>query len=431
MENKSINMNDSLSFKDDSHNKHGLHGHVQIFRQNEETGEKSLWYEDDNIIPISGYQWILMKMFGLHLDSSHATKYEDIGQDTSLVIPDLNSSSKLGIGVSDDEYTEMESDISENHFIQGFLVGNGGSGEDSITTKNTDYSFINLRNPIPFQQTQIGSSSSGLDSSIAGQYLGVYRQGAGSTSKSYFIKKFDGRPHIYHNWWRDGQKWDYLDPVQVDDLGPDAKNGAGKTNRIETYAQVERSVDVKNGDCLEYFNHGGSTQTAMINELGLVAFDTVPGQRSIMETLYKTAIKKLIKLIYDNNRGDVDQEVIDLSKDISTVLSTIKDLGQTNINNFLDTVDALSSATAGSIDYAVFQDALDDTTNIGVEAFYNQSGTFIYATDRFLEYLSADEFRNLTTDEAQRIKLITYYTFNAIPLQSNWKILINYRIYAN
>lgn len=47
-------MNDSLSFKDDSHNKHGLHGHVQIFRQNEETGEKSLWYEDDNIIPISG-----------------------------------------------------------------------------------------------------------------------------------------------------------------------------------------------------------------------------------------------------------------------------------------------------------------------------------------------------------------------------------------
>ena len=91
----------------------------------------------------------------------------------------------------------------------------------------------------------------------------------------------------------------------------------------------------------------------------------------------------------------------------------------------------MSSATAGSIDYTVFQDALDDTTNIGVEAFYNQSGTFIYATDRFLEYLSADEFRNLTTDEAQRIKLITYYTFNAIPLQSNWKILINYRIYAN
>ena len=431
MENKSIDINESLSFKNSMDIKHGLHGHVQIFRQDKTTGEKSLWYENDNIIPLGGMQWILMKMFGLHLDSSHATKYEDIGQDTSLVVPDLNSETKLGIGVIDSEYTEMTSDISENHFIQGFLVGNGGSGEDAITTKNTDYSFMCLRNPIPFQQTQINGNSSGLDSSIAGQYLGVYRQGAGSASKSYFIKKFDGRPHIYHTWWRDGQKWDYLDPVQADDLGPDAKNGAGKTNRIETYAQVEMSIDVENGDCLEYFNHGGSTQTAMINELGLVAFDTVPGQRSTIETLYKTYIKKLIQLIYDNNRGDVDQEVIDLSKDISTVLSTIKDLGQTNINNFLDTVDTLSSATAGSIDYTVFQDALDDTTNIGVEAFYNQSGTFIYATDKFLEYLSADEFRNLTTDEAQRIKLITYYTFNAIPLQSNWKILINYRIYAN
>ena len=94
------------------------------------------------------------------------------------------------------------------------MVGTGGSGEDAITTKNTDYSFINLRNPIPFQQTQIGSTVSGLDSSIAGQYLGVYRQATGSTSKSYYIKKFDGSPHIYHNWWRDGQKWDYLDPVQ-------------------------------------------------------------------------------------------------------------------------------------------------------------------------------------------------------------------------
>ena len=34
------------------------------------------------------------------------------------------------------------------------MPSNGGSGEDSITTKNTDYSFISLRNPIPFQQTQ-------------------------------------------------------------------------------------------------------------------------------------------------------------------------------------------------------------------------------------------------------------------------------------
>lgn len=429
-----IRMNDTMGFSDtknDNSDKHYLKGVIEISRENVETGEKEFLERSSNIIPLSGMQWVLMKMFGLHLDSSHGTKYEEIGQDTTLCVPDLNSDNMLGIGVDEKDYSVMDSDIPENHFIQGFIIGNGGSGEDAITTKNTDYSFVNLRNPIPFQQTQTGSTVSGLDSSIAGQYLGVYRQGAGSVSKSYYIKKFDSRPHIYHNWWRDGQKWDYLDPVQPDDLGPDAKNGVGKTNRIETYAQVEMSIDTRNGDCLEYFNHAGSTQTALINELGLVAFDTVPGQRSIIETLYKTTIRKFIKLIYDNNRGDVDEEVIDLAKDISTVLSQVRDLGHVNINNFIDVADAISSCEVGSLDYQTFQDALDDTDNIGVEAFYNQSGSFIYATDKFLEYLSDVEFKGLTTDEAQRIKLITYYTFNSIPLNPNWKILIQYRIYAN
>ena len=295
-----IRMNDTMGFSDtknDNSDKHYLKGVIEISRENVETGEKEFLERSSNIIPLSGMQWVLMKMFGLHLDSSHSTKYEEIGQDTTLCVPDLNSDNMLGIGVDEKDYSVMDSDIPENHFIQGFIIGNGGSGEDAITTKNTDYSFVNLRNPIPFQQTQTGSTVSGLDSSIAGQYLGVYRQGAGSVSKSYYIKKFDSRPHIYHNWWRDGQKWDYLDPVQPDDLGPDAKNGVGKTNRIETYAQVEMSIDTRNGDCLEYFNHAGSTQTALINELGLVAFDTVPGQRSIIETIYKTTIKNFKKLI--------------------------------------------------------------------------------------------------------------------------------------
>lgn len=408
-----------------------LKGVVSIFVENNETGERKLWYQNHNTFVLSGMQWILMKMFGLHLDSNHGTKYEEIDQDTTIAVPDLNDDNMLGIGVDIDDYSVMNADISENHFIQGFVIGNGGSGEDAITTKNTDYSFVNLRNPIPFQQTQLSGSTTGLDSSIAGQYLGVYRQSGGSTTKSYYIKKFDTRPHIYHSWWRDGQKWDYLDPVQTGDLGPDAKNGLGKTNRIETYVQVEMSIDTRNGDCLEYFNHEGSTQTAMINELGLVAFDTIPGQRSIIETLYKTTIKKFIKLIYDNNRGDVDQEVIDLAKDIVTVLEPIRDFGHTNITNFIDNVEVIANASVEQLDYEVFQTAFTSDDNIGVEAFYNQSGTFIYATDKFMEYMSDVEFKDLTTDEAQRIKLVTYYTFNSIPLNQNGKIIFQYRIYAN
>ena len=408
-----------------------LKGVVRIYVEDPTTHKRTLWHEAHNTFVLSGMQWILMKMFGLHLDSNHGTKYEEIDQDTTIAVPDLNDDNMLGIGVDIDDYSVMNADISENHFIQGFVIGNGGSGEDAITTKNTDYSFVNLRNPIPFQQTQLSGSTTGLDSSIAGQYLGVYRQSGGSTTKSYYIKKFDTRPHIYHSWWRDGQKWDYLDPVQTGDLGPDAKNGLGKTNRIETYVQMEMSIDTRNGDCLEYFNHEGSTQTAMINELGLVAFDTIPGQRSIIETLYKTTIKKFIKLIYDNNRGDVSQEVIDLAKDIVTVLEPIRDFGHTNITNFIDNVEVIANASVEQLDYQVFQTAFTSDDNIGVEAFYNQSGTFIYATDKFMEYMSDVEFKDLTTDEAQRIKLVTYYTFNSIPLNQNGKIIFQYRIYAN
>lgn len=408
-----------------------LKGVVRIYVEDPTTHKRTLWHESHNTFVLSGMQWILMKMFGLHLDSNHGTKYEEIDQDTTIAVPDLNDDNMLGIGVDTDDYSVMNADISENHFIQGFVIGNGGSGEDAITTKNTDYSFVNLRNPIPFQQTQLSGSTTGLDSSIAGQYLGVYRQSGGSTTKSYYIKKFDTRPHIYHSWWRDGQKWDYLDPVQTGDLGPDAKNGLGKTNRIETYVQMEMSIDTRNGDCLEYFNHEGSTQTAMINELGLVAFDTIPGQRSIIETLYKTTIKKFIKLIYDNNRGDVSQEVIDLAKDIVTVLEPIRDFGHTNITNFIDNVEVIANASVEQLDYQVFQTAFTSDDNIGVEAFYNQSGTFIYATDKFMEYMSDVEFKDLTTDEAQRIKLVTYYTFKSIPLVQNGKIIFQYRIYAN
>ena len=117
------------------------------------TKEKKFWYEDDNIIPISGYQWILMKMFGLHLDSIHDPniKYEVIGKDTSVVVPDLNEDSRLRIGrnpQSEDPakgYLPITEDIPATHFIQGFLVGNGGAGEDAITTKNTETQYLSSR----------------------------------------------------------------------------------------------------------------------------------------------------------------------------------------------------------------------------------------------------------------------------------------------
>ena len=169
---KSIEINDSLSFKD-SHEKHGLRGHIQILRENMKTGEVTLWEESDNTLVLSGCQWIMMKMFGLYLDSKHdpsdVSRYEVLSKDSTIATPDLNARPSLPIGKQVNNYTKMDGDISANHICQGFMVGNRGGAEDGITTKNTDYSFVTLRNPIPFQQT----NQDGLDPSIAGQYLGL------------------------------------------------------------------------------------------------------------------------------------------------------------------------------------------------------------------------------------------------------------------
>ena len=161
-------------------------------------------------------------------------------------------------------------------------------------------------------------------------------------------------------------------------------------------------------------------------------------------------IAQLINFIFDNNRAtETIAEIPTLATDILTILQSIPanggtrsldSFGNTNINAFMGTLTELAAETAESLTPERFQyyqnelsavDGNNQPTNIGVEAFYNQNQTFIYATDKFKDFLSSADFDQLTTDEAQRIKLFTYYTFNSIPLQSNWKILINYRIYAN
>ena len=217
-----------------------------------------------------------------------------------------------------------------------------------------------------------------------------------------------------------------------------------KTNRIESY--VECKLSLSDDDCFAYFQHAGSNETPAINELGLVAFDTDPGARSELEALYNNKIKQLLSLIYDNKRDTaVVPEIFSLTTDILTAFENVKvgsetraivDFGNSNINAFVDTLTTLSGLTPEGVisDPTILepiQTDLSSSTNIEVEALYNQKGDYVYETDKFLDALSTSYFDSLTTDEAQRIKLVTYYTFNSIPLQRNWRTLINYRIYAN
>lgn len=423
--NKQAIINDQMSFKDGHGVKHGLRGHVTVWQEDPITKKRTLWDEGDNIIPISGYQWILMKMFDLFLDSKHGGSYDDLTRDTTIEIPDLNKSSELSIGVNPDNYTTMPTDIAEDHFVQGFMIGNGGASEDSITAKNTDYSFIKLRNPIPFQQT-----STSLDPSIASNYLGIYRVN-NSSAKSYFIKKFDSTPHIVHSWWKTGQAWDYVDPVTTDDLGPDSINGTAKTNRIESY--VSCSLTISASDCQAYFENAGNNQSAVINELGLVAYNTTVGTNSAMRNVYDRYIKRFLNIIFTDGERD-EEELLAIVTDLKPVMDEFSaeyDDSGNHLSSFTSIVDLVydSLSTSQTLDYDAIKDALSADSNIEVIAYYNQRGVYIYEEDKFIYYLNTIEFND--NDEAQRIKLITYYTFKSIPIQSNVNWVFDYRIYAN
>jgi hypothetical protein len=432
-----MNINDNISFKDSHGEKHGLRGHVSIYREDPETKELSLWDEADNVITISGYQWILMKMFDLYLDSPHKQPYEDV-HDTTLEIPDLNNQNQLNIGTDPADYSAMDTNIPETHFIQGFMVGNGAGAEDNISVKNTEYSFIKLRNPIPFQQTDTR-----LDPSIENMYLGKFRV-PGNSGKSYYIKKFDTTPFIVHSWWRSGQSWDYVDPVKPADLGP-SNNQQAKTNRIETY--VTCSLTISDTDCQSFFTNAGNNQSPVINELGLVAFDATGGLRTKMTLLYKQRIKNILNVIYAH-LNDEDYQPAEISK-LSTLINDpltssspdtiidvlmgfVTDHQQDNLNAFYITLVQVRAMISGEqFVPSTIKDQLSSEQNIHVTAYYNQSGDYQYEEDEFLTLIDDIEYTEQEIDEAQRIKLITYYTFKSIPIQSNTRWRIDYRLYSN
>lgn len=412
-----------------------LMGVIEINRRNKITGETEFVHRGSNVITISGYQYILMKIFDLYLDSKHITDSDNMGRNTNLVMPDLNEMSPFNIGKRKAEYTDMNSNIAENHFIRGFMVGNGGAFEDTITAKNTSYSFINLRNPIPFQQTQ---SNTGLGKN-GDKYIGVYNV-PNSPTKSYYIKKFDKTPSIYHSWWEDGQAWDAVHKVKQNDLGPNPPNGVGATNRIETY--VDCQLSISDDDFVSFFEHSGNTQTPMINELGLVAFDIDEGGKSDLIDLYNTTVQSFINIIFDKtidntNRADKNELV---NQYIKTIIDTLTNYDYDTSANLTKLVDEVLEPynyhyhqnpldLSNETEVTNLRNALSSSDTIGVEAYYDHNNVLKYTTDHFVDYVNELSFDK--GDEAQRIKLITYYTFNAIPIERNWELLINYRIYAN
>ena len=155
-----------------------------------------------------------------------------------------------------------------------------------------------------------------------------------------------------------------------------------------------------------------------------------------MGQLYNKKIKTLLDLVFAHmNESEYTPEetteVSDLTNEIAVVLDEfLSTYTQSNIVQFRSTLlNIRTMIDAEAMDYSVIKNQLSADTNIKVEAYYNQGGIYAYEEDQFMNHLNEIAFED--EDEAQRIKLITYYTFKSIPIQSNTTWRINYRIYAS
>jgi hypothetical protein len=238
-----------------------------------------------------------------------------------------------------------------------------------------------------------------------------------------------------------------VDPVKPGDLGP-SNNQQAKTNRIETY--VTCSLTISDTDCQSFFTNAGNNQSPVINELGLVAFDSTGGLRTKMAVLYKQRIKTILNVVYAHLTDE--EYTTDEMSELSTLINdpiykdddgnpvTIIDAfhkfltnhTQNNLNAFYITlVQIKAMIDAETFVPSAIKEQLSSDQNIHVTAYYNQSGVYQYEEDEYLKLIDEVEYTESELDEAQRIKLITYYTFKSIPIQSNTRWRIDYRLYSS
>lgn len=226
---------------------------------------KKILYRGTNIVPIGGYQFAFNKLFNIGLD-----------EESTLRVGDLNDEApQMKIGVHRGEYNSIyyDAEVSTNNgamvvnpginisalnFVFGFMMGDGGAREDTVTAIAPDYKRRTLFRAIPFRMSNDGTELQ------EGRYFGKTQTFTGTTSMepitSYFVKKFDSPPpHIVHAWVSDNSN-----ELNIVD---DSVFSSTSSVPIESYVEINFSINQDDGR--GFFT---STQSSpRINEFGLVS----------------------------------------------------------------------------------------------------------------------------------------------------------------
>ena len=216
-------------------------------------------YQGENLVVLPGNQYVLCKLFNLPYTVTGGDVITPISNVNPGVLnnPDqMNFDNKLSA-----PYMEHVN-IHPLHFVNGFMVGYGGSTVSNIVARDVNYKGRMLYQPIPFRYT-----SANLNSAGNVKYGGIVTGGDNGTQtiKSYYIKKFDSNPtaQIYHLWKDNGLN----DGTPVTNTIFDTLEDNGMD--VETYAEMELSIDPL--EVREWFQANLSGEMPRINELGLVA----------------------------------------------------------------------------------------------------------------------------------------------------------------
>ncbi len=256
----------------------GIHGHVIFGRglqkipfvdpfgnPNYLTKFDEVLFEDDNIVPIGGYQFAFDKLFNIGLDQS-----------TTLRVGDLNDEApQMKIGISRDQYKSIHYDaecsisdgsmivnsgvnISAMNYIFGFMIGDGGAREDNSSAIAPNYKNRGLFHAIPFRMSNDGRAIP------EGKYYGKAQTFQGATGMdpitSYYVKLFDDpKPRIVNAWVTDNP-----DEMRIVD---DTVFASTSSIAIESYVEMNLSVSALDGR--GYAASAGCTPR--VNEFGLVS----------------------------------------------------------------------------------------------------------------------------------------------------------------
>lgn len=224
-----------------------------------------VYYQEENIVPIGGYQFAFDKLFNIGLD-----------QESTLRVGDLNDEApQMKIGVQranyDSIYYNAETSISNSgivvnpgvnisalNYIFGFMIGDGGAREDNVTAIAPDYKRRNLYRAVPFRMSNDGVKMA------AGKYYGKAQSIQGNAGMdpitSFYVKKFDDpAPRIVHVWVTDN-------PNKIS-IVDDTVFASTSSLAIESYVEINLSVD--KDDARGFFT---STEASpRINEFALVS----------------------------------------------------------------------------------------------------------------------------------------------------------------